>query len=230
MEDRRMFNVLIVEDIEATSMWMADLLSQAFQDVNILSCHTLATAHAILGKQSLALALVDLNLPDGSGIDLIPVIRQQNPETRIIVMTIFDDPEHIFAAIRAGAMGYLLKDQSEKILLNKLQGVMAGDPPLSPIIARKILEQVRQQSTKEITQTTASYTLNRVSEAQINLNCREKDILIFIAKGLNRTEIAELLSLSPHTIARYIKDIYQKLDVNSRAEAAIMACRIGLVQ
>ncbi|MGV6808804.1 MAG: response regulator [bacterium] len=223
-----MFNVLIVEDIEATSLWIADLLSQAFQDVNILSAYTLSDAQALLGQQSLALALLDLNLPDGSGIDLIPAIRQQNPETRIIVMTVFDDPEHIFAAIRAGAMGYLLKDQSEKILINKLKGVMSGDPPLSPVIARKILEQVRQQAS---TITSSAYgALNSVPEAHINLNEREKDILVFIAKGLNRTEIAELLSLSPHTVARYIKDIYQKLDVSSRAEAAIMACRIGLVQ
>ena len=160
-------------------------------------------------------------MPDGSGLELIPCIRRQNSETRIIVMTIFDDHEHIFAAIRAGAMGYLLKDQSEKLLINKLRGVMEGDPPLSPAIARKILEQLQHTETNPN---------NYIEPLYINLNKREEDILVMISKGMNRTEIAEIMSLSPHTIARYIKDIYQKLDVNSRAEAAIMACRIGLVR
>ena len=218
-----MFNIMVLEDIEATGDWMKALLLKTFPDVTVIVCHTLAEAREQSGKQSLALALLDLNLPDGSGLEIIPLIRQQNPETRIIVMTIFDDQEHIFKAIRAGAMGYLLKDQSEKILINKLRGVMEGDPPLSPAIARKILEQVRsghEQPEK-----------SHVDPAlHINLNHREEEILILISKGMNRTEIAEILSLSPHTVARYIKDVYQKLDVSSRAEAAIMACRIGLIR
>lgn len=216
-----MFNVMIVEDIDSTSRWMESLLQKAFPDVKSIICQSLKEAKVELGKHTLALALVDLNLPDGSGLNLIPSIRQQNPEIRIIVMTIFDDHEHIFSAIRAGAMGYLLKDQSEKLLINKLRGVMEGDPPLSPLIARKILEQVRRNDT------------NKGAEFEpihINLNKREEDILVMIAKGMNRTEIAEIMSLSPHTIARYIKDVYKKLDVNSRAEAAIMACRIGLIR
>ncbi|MEZ5537032.1 MAG: response regulator transcription factor [Thiolinea sp.] len=218
-----MFNIMVLEDIEATGDWMKALLLKTFPDVTVIVCHTLAEAREQSGKQSLALALLDLNLPDGSGLEIIPLIRQQNPETRIIVMTIFDDQEHIFKAIRAGAMGYLLKDQSEKILINKLRGVMEGDPPLSPAIARKILEQVRS-SHEEPENSQIDPALH------INLNHREEEILILISKGMNRTEIAEILSLSPHTVARYIKDVYQKLDVSSRAEAAIMACRIGLIR
>ena len=173
-----MFNIMVLEDIEATGDWMKALLLKTFPDVTVIVCHTLAEAREQSGKQSLALALLDLNLPDGSGLEIIPLIRQQNPETRIIVMTIFDDQEHIFKAIRAGAMGYLLKDQSEKILINKLRGVMEGDPPLSPAIARKILEQVRsghEQPEK-----------SHVDPAlHINLNHREEEILILISKGMN---------------------------------------------
>lgn len=216
-----MFDVMIVEDIEATSVWMETLLKQAFPDARTISFKSLAEAKAHLGNQTLALALVDLNLPDGSGIDLIPAMRQQNSETRIIVMTIFDDHDHIFSAIKAGAMGYLLKDQSEKLLINKLRGVMEGDPPLSPLIARKILEQVRQPNSNQG---------DNFEPIYINLSKREEEILVMIAKGLNRNEIADIMSLSPHTIARYIRDVYQKLDVNSRAEAAIMAYRIGLIR
>ncbi|EIJ34024.1 response regulator [Thiothrix nivea] len=218
-----MFNVMVVEDVESTCNWMQVLLGKAFPDVKVVFGHTLAEARGQLGQQFLALALVDLNLPDGSGLELIPHIRRHSPETRIIVMTIFDDHEHIFNAIRAGAIGYLLKDQSEKILINKLRGVMEGDPPLSPLIARKILEQVRDSDPIQ-----ENHAVN--PPLHIDLNQREEEILVLISKGMNRTEIAEILSLSPHTVARYIKDVYQKLDVSSRAEAAIMACRIGLVR
>ncbi|MCB1985924.1 MAG: response regulator transcription factor [Burkholderiales bacterium] len=217
-----MLDVLIVEDINATATWMKMLLKKAFPDVRTISCQSIAEAKACLSKQTLALAIVDLNLPDGSGLNLIPVIRQQNTETRIVVMTVFDDNEHIFSAIKAGAIGYLLKDQSEELLINKLHGVMKGDPPLSPLIARKILEQVRGEPD--------SNQGNNSGSMYFNLSKREEDILVMISKGLNRNEIAEIKSLSPHTIARYIKDIYQKLDVNSRAEAAIMAYRIGLIK
>ncbi len=217
-----MLDVMIVENIDATAIWMKTLLKKAFPDVQTISCKSIAETKACLNKQTLALAMVDLNLPDGSGLNLIPVIRQQNTETRIVVMTVFDDIEHIFSAIKAGAIGYLLKDQSEELLINKLHGVMKGDPPLSPLIARKILEQVRGEPD--------SNQGNNSGSMYINLSKREEDILVMISKGLNRNEIAEIKSLSPHTIARYIKDIYQKLDVNSRAEAAIMAYRLGLIK
>lgn len=217
-----MFNVMVVEDIEETCRWMEILLSEAFPDVNPISCHSLKEAKTLMNQQPIALTLIDLNLPDGSGLSLIPYIRQQTPETRIVVLTIFDDPEHIFSAIRAGAMGYLLKDQSERLLIAKLRGIMEGDPPLSPLIARMILEQIRGI---DINRSTS----NNVP-LDIDLKEREKEILVLIAKGMNRTEVAEIVSLSPHTVAKYIKDIYQKLDVNTRAEAAIMACRIGLIR
>ncbi len=217
-----MLNVMIVEDIEATAIWISTLLKKAFPDVRATSCQSIAEAEVFLGKQTLALALVDLNLSDGSGLDLISTIHQHNTETHVVVMSVFDDHEHIFSAIKMGAIGYLLKDQCEELLIQKLRGVMKGDPPLSPLIARKILEQVRQSDS--VNQS------NHSEPMYINLSKREEEILVMIAKGLNRTEIAEIKSLSPHTIARYIKDVYQKLDVNSRAEAAIMAYRIGLIR
>lgn len=134
-----MFNVMIVEDIHETCEWMERLVAEAFPDARPIKCHSISKARKCIKTGFPALALVDLNLPDGSGLSLIPLIRKQSPDTHVVVMTIFDDPDHLFPAIRAGAIGYLLKDQPEALLIGKLRGLIKGDPPLSPAIARKIL-------------------------------------------------------------------------------------------
>lgn len=211
-----MFNVLIIEDVQETSAWMESIILQAFPDAYCVPCYSLAEARKYIEKQSPMLAIVDLNLPDGSSLSLIPTIRARSPETIIVVMSIFDDPEHVFPAIKAGAIGYLLKDQPEALLIAKLRGVLNGDPPLSPSIARKILANFNNDSSV-------------THKPEVSLSSRDEEILLLVAKGMNRIEIADVLSLSPHTVARYIKDVYRKLDVNSRAEAAVMACRIGII-
>jgi len=215
-----MLNILIVEDLQATSIWMESVAKKAFGECHVLLSPSLLEAKKVIDQQRLAFALIDLNLSDGSGLELIPIIREKNPDAYIVVMTIFDNDEHVFSAIKAGAMGYLLKDQSEELLIHKLQGIMRGDPPLSPLIARKILEHVRHPDFNHS---------NSMETISFDLTNREKEILTMIAKGLNRTEIAEMLSLSSHTIARYIRDIYMKLDVSSRAEAAVIAHQMGLL-
>lgn len=214
-----MFNVIIIQNIREACHRIETLLYKAFSEAAITCCQSCAEAESLINRDNINLALIDFNLPDGNSLSLISCIRRHSPETYIVVMTIFDDPEHIFPAIRMGAMGYLLKDQAEEVLIAKLRGAMEGDPPLSPSIARKILEEVRQPVSSHNTEL-----------PQVSLSKRDEEILVMVAKGLNRTEIAGILSLSPHTVARYIKDIYKKLDVSSRAEAAIMACRIGLVR
>ncbi|HRJ53129.1 MAG TPA: response regulator transcription factor [Candidatus Thiothrix moscowensis] len=214
-----MFNVMVVQNMPEMCAWSENLLCRAFTEIGIISCRSCAEAEARCGEQPIALALVGLNLPDGNGLNLIAYIRHHSPDTRIVVLTAFDDPEHIFPAIHMGAMGYLLKDLAEEVLIAKLRGAMAGDPPLSPSVARKILEQVRHPGVN-----------HDAGLPQVSLNKREEEILVLVAKGMNRTEIAAILLLSPHTVARYIKDVYKKLDVGTRAEAAIMACRLGLVR
>lgn len=214
-----MFNVLVIQNMTEACVWVEKLLNDAFTEICIVSCQSCIEAERQLGKQTISLALVGLSLPDGDGLNLIACVHKNSPNTRIVVMTGFDDSEHVFPAIRMGAMGYLLKDQSSDVLIAKLRGVMQGDPAFSPSIARKILEQLRQ---------TTTHTDSKLPA--VNLSKRDEEILVMVAKGLNRTEIAEILALSPHTVARYIKDVYKKLDVGTRAEAAIMACRLGLVR
>jgi len=211
-----MIKTMIVEGVYETSEWMVGLIERAFVDAYTVRCHSIADALKQVKIFHPALVLLDLNFPDGNGLSLIPVIHKQSPDTHMVVMTAFDDPDHLFPALRAGASGYLLKDQPEEQLITQLRGLVKGAPPLSPSIARKILLYFSNSKTHN-------------NKLNIVLAERDEEILVLVSRGLNRSEIAEILSLSPHTVARYIKDVYKKLDVNSRAEAAVMACRIGLI-
>lgn len=211
-----MLKTLIVEGLYETNEWMAGLIAKAFPDAYTIKCYSIAEARDYIRTEHPALVMLDLNLPDGSGLNLIPVIRKQSVDTHVVIMTVFDDSGHLFPALRAGASGYLLKDQPEDQLISQLHGLTKGVPPLSPTIARKILMHFNKGGVG-------------THKPDIILGERDEEILVMVSRGMNRSEIAEILSLSPHTVARYIKDVYKKLDVNSRAEAAVMACRIGVI-
>lgn len=222
-----MYNALIVEDTEETSFWLKKILETAFAGIKITICTNCAETRTFIQQNTISLALVDINLPDGSGLDLITDIRQLFKDAYIITTTIFDDDDHILTALRNGANGYLLKDLAETIFIQKLRGILTGDPPLSPSVARKILHCFAEAAKKtSVVSTTDNVGSNHTAPT---LSPREQDVLILVAKGFSRKEIAELLHLSSNTVARYIRDVYQKLNISSRAEAAVEACRMGLV-
>jgi DNA-binding NarL/FixJ family response regulator len=158
------------------------------------------------------LALIDLGLPDGNGTDFIAELNRRSPETICVVASIFDDNQHIFPALRAGAQGYLLKDQGQEAITELLQGSIAGRPPLSPAVARKMLSHFRVAP----------------ELAQPMLTERETAVLRLIARGLTTAEVACVLNISTNTVPSYIKEIYRKLNVSSRAETALTARNLGL--
>jgi len=159
------------------------------------------------------LALIDISLSDGSGIDLVEDIISSEAQTYIVMVTIYDDDEHLFASLRAGARGYLLKDLSREDIEKQIQGIIKGTPPLSSSIARRLLAHFNKP----------------VQSHKHSLTQRENDVLILISKGCTRQEVAKKLSISANTVAEHIQNIYQKLNINSRAEAALEACRLGLI-
>lgn len=211
---------LIIEDHYETGQWLSALVSKAFEHVETHHVLTITEADQFILNNTINLALVDINLPDGSGIDFLARLQLCSRDTYSVIVTIYDDADHLFPAIRAGADGYILKDQSDEIITEKLKGILKGDPPLSPAIARKMLEYFRSENQAE----------HNHHRYKLNLTRREEEVLVLVARGLSRREIAETLNLSIHTIARYIKDLYRKLDINSRAEAAIIACQVGLIK
>ncbi len=205
---------LIVDDLPSSRDWLAQALHLAFPGIAIDSAANLADAARLIEPPP-PLALIDLGLPDGSGVQLIERLRGH---TLCIVATVFDDDAHLFPALRAGAEGYVLKDQNPDALADMLRGIAAGQPPLSPSIARRLLRHF------------APAPQQAQAPAESDLTPRETDVLRLTAKGLTRQEVAQLLQLSAHTVAGYLKDIYRKLSIGSRAEATLEAARRGLVE
>ena len=212
-----MQNVLLLEDHPETRQWLVEILHSAFISVQVHEAASIAQAINLLTEGSYELALVDLNLPDGTGVEFIRALKKQSPATYTVVATIFDDDEHLFPALEAGAEGYLLKDLSSENFIESLKGIIKGEPPISPSIARKLIGHFNKP-------------VNHIlKENQSELSNRETEILRHIASGLNRAEAANLLNISQNTVASHLKKIYQKLNVSSRAEATLEALRLGLV-
>jgi DNA-binding NarL/FixJ family response regulator len=210
----------ILEDLPESQAWLSEALTQSFPGIQIDTAFTLQEARERLGHSPAKgqsampdIALIDLGLPDGSGVELIEFIQRRSPATLCIVASIYHDDGHIFPALRAGARGYLLKDQPVAAIVSALTGIAGGQPPLSPAIARRML----------------SYFQPAQSLPDPCLTERETEVLRLIAKGMTQAETARLLAISQHTVSGYVKELYRKLNVNSRAEAALLARDMGLV-
>ncbi len=207
---------LVVEDLPAPAQWLAAVLEESFAGIRVDVASSLAEARTILEKRSPDIALIDLGLPDGSGVDLIRDIAQSQPHCQCVVTTIYADDRHLFPALRSGASGYLLKDQPKERVVSALRGIASGEPPLSPVIAQRLLRVFGQDQAE--------------TAAQDNpLSSREREALVLIAKGYKLPEVAEQLGVTRNTAAGFIKSIYRKLNISSRAEATLEAARMGLV-
>lgn len=226
-----MQTALVLEDFADTRTWLCEVLREAFLNIDIAEAATVQQAKTLLNKQNFDLALIDLNLPDGSGIDVIKAITAKTPTTYCVVATIFDDDQHLFSALQAGAQGYLLKEQPKQQFIKNLSGLLHGEPPLSPPIARKILRHFQSSGQAHpIEQMPTKVQTPARSNSSLQLSGREQEILTLVAKGFKRNEIGPMLDISPHTVATHLKTIYSKLNVTSRAEATMEALRMGLVQ
>jgi DNA-binding NarL/FixJ family response regulator len=212
---------LLVEDQPRTRDWMISVLARAFPDMEVAAAATLREAGLWLktyeenGAAGLTLALIDLGLPDGSGIELVRSLAAKHPSVLPVVATIYDDDAHLFEAIAAGSQGYLLKDEEADQLVSYLQRIEGGEPPLSPSIAHRMLAHFRRAPPPK--------------PDDAGLTPREIETLTLIARGLTIAEAATQIGLKPQTVAGYVKVIYEKLSVSSRAEATLAAARRGLV-
>jgi len=208
----------------------------ASPDIRLMS---LASTRA-QGLQSLESApadvlLVDLGLPDGSGIDVIRAAHTLWPTCAVMVCTAFGDEAHVLQSIEAGASGYLLKDSEPENMLHEIRSLHGGGSPISPLIARQILMRFRA-APSTAPSTTPSPALAAPAAApapaaseQAVLSSREKEVLELITKGFTADEIARLMQVSQHTVQTYVRRIYSKLNVNSRAEAIYEARHQGIL-
>jgi DNA-binding NarL/FixJ family response regulator len=207
---------LVLEDQLPLARWLVETLEECFPGIQVQHAATLAAGLRLSASQAPDIALVDLGLPDGSGIELIRDLVNRHPACHVVVTTIYADDQHLFAALRAGAQGYLLKDQPREKTLQALRGITAGEPPLSASIARRLLRVFGGDA-------------GQAEAAEKRLTPRETETLSLIAKGYKIAEVAASLGVSHNTAHEFIKSVYRKLKVSSRAEAALEATRLGLV-
>ena len=217
-----MKRALIVEDLPTIREWLADVAQTAFPLVEVVTLGRRGDALECLKTQTFDLALVDLGLPDGNGVDVVSALHRTQPKAVPVVVTIYDDDDHLFPALQAGAFGYLLKEQPKDVLVSQLVRITQGEPPLSPPIARRVLAYFAGAHERRT-------RLIRAVEDEVALTERETEMLQRVAKGYTLPEIAAQFGLSRHTVADYIKQVYRKLGVSSRAEATLEAARRGLV-
>jgi DNA-binding NarL/FixJ family response regulator len=215
-----MKTILLLEDLPEIRAWLRKLVLQVFPGSTIHESARVHDAIAVVGAVKFDLALIDLGLPDGSGVDVVTKLRDLQPEAQSVVVTIHDDDEHLFPALQAGAYGYILKEQAAELITDKLHRISQGEPPLSPSIARRVMAYFTEKARPQP---------HRASPLpNVSLTDRESEVLLRVAKGYTLPEIGVQLGLSRHTIADYVKQIYRKLNVSSRAEAALEAQRLGL--
>ena len=134
-----MNNVLLLEDLPEIRAWIKALVLQVFPKAHIAEAARVHDAIGLVSAIRFDLALIDLGLPDGSGVDVVAALRESQPETQSVVVTIHDDDEHLFPALQAGAFGYVLKEQPREHFTEQLQRISQGEPPLSPSIARRVI-------------------------------------------------------------------------------------------
>lgn len=159
--------------------------------------------------------LMDIDMPIMNGIEAVNIATELYPETRFIMLTVFDDDEKIFDAIKAGAIGYLLKDETvDRIITAVKEIVEFGGSPMSPRIARKALQLLTQ----------ANVDIKKQIEESV-LSEREMDILKGLVQGLDYKSVAEKLFISPHTVRTHITNIYKKLHVSSKSQAIMLAVK-----
>lgn len=214
-----MHNILVVEDHDDTRMWWQNHLGDIFPEASVFGAATLAEARLLLSDGRFTLAILDINLPDGSGISLLKEITLNHPEMYSVICSIYDDDRHIFSSLRAGAKGYLLKDQPRKKQLVQLREIVHGQPPLSPGVARRILSYFSEGGMAQ----------HETKNYPTRLSHREEEVLTLIAKGYSRPEVTKLLGITLNTVSGYTKTIYQKLNISNRAEAVVEAVKLGLI-
>lgn len=206
--------VSIVEDNPTTLKYLEALLSGSGR-IEVVGAYSSGTeALRKIPEKTPDVLIVDLGLPDISGIDVIKKMREQSQDLEILVLTMHENREHLFSALKAGATGYLLKGTSSIEIIKAIEEVSDGGVPMSPRIARYIIEEFQN---------------NKIKGIDSGLTSREKEVLKGISEGLSEKELADKLLLSSHTIHTHIKNIYRKLHVRSRIEAILKAKKKGII-
>ncbi len=244
--------VLIIEDNPVARSFLCRVVRESFSDaMEITEVGDLENARRQVAKLAgsspdagFKLILVDLELPDGNGMEFLTELSG-SPSLKIVT-TLYSDDDHLFPALQCGADGYLLKEDRFEVLVEELQRIVRGQPPLSPAIARRLLSHFRPSSSGDSGTMPLNSGFGALSSSHApfsnsrsvaldpppeweRLTPRESEVLTYLSKGFTIKEIANLMGIKWFTVNDHIKSIYKKLNVSSRAEAAVLASKQGLV-
>ena len=212
-----MIRVAIIEDDPILSAHFADAINAAANMMVVNTANSVISGSGLIDAGGYDVLLCDLGLPDGDGTTLIAQEAAKGRDTDILVITQFADQQKVLDSIRAGARGYLLKDQRIDSCIEAIMEIRRGGSPISPVIARRIMEQMVEDRSP-----TLPSPVSPLSE-------RETEVLQLLARGFSYAECGEILHVSLNTIGFHVKNIYRKLEVNSRAEALFEAGSQGLI-
>ena len=211
--DARPLRLLVVDDHEVVRQGLVSLLERREHFQVVAEAGTAAEAVEMARKFEPDLVVMDVRLPDGSGIEACREIRSEFPNTKVVILTSYPDEEAVLSAIIAGASGYLLKQIRGRDLVSSLESVGRGDSLLDPAVTEKVLDRVRRIAT-------GTYT-----DEMAQLTQQEQKILLLVAEGKTNKEIASEVFLSDKTVKNYVSSILSKLNLERRAQAAAFVAR-----
>ncbi len=218
------YNTPITVSIVEDDMHFLDRLKVAVETADGLVLGSVDTrvkdARKNLLKDRPDIILVDLSLPDGSGLEILNCIYEHKLDSKAMVISGFHDEKNVFAALEAGALGYIHKLEDTQAIIAGIEQMLDGDSPISPVIAKLMLKKFQRRAPAAIE--TGLPTVE-------NLTDKQQSILLLISQGFTSQEIAEKQGISYHTVTTHIKNIYGKLQVNNRAEAVYRAREQGLI-
>lgn len=213
--------IILTEDDDPVRRRFVSVLSNWDGCRLVADCATLAATEQAIRAHEIDLLITDCNLPDGSGIDAIALLRHLQPQAEAMVISVLADEATVLNAVRAGATGYLLKDAGAIDLIAAIQDLLAGHSPISPRIARLLM---RTLGAAQVAKAPPAPAPGGV------LTAREMDILWGIAKGFTNAEIADRLGISRQTVPVHVRNIYRKLETTTRTETVFEANRMGLIR
>ncbi len=199
--------ICIVEDDAEFRATLAECLEETPGYRCLCQCGNAEEAIRKIPPLKPEVVLMDINLPTVSGVECTRQLKRLCPSIQVLVLTVYEDSEHIFDALKAGANGYLLKRADPLQIINAIQEAKQGGSPMSSQIARRVVQSFHEET--------------RALPQETNLSPREEEILRELAKGYSSKEIADRLNISYHTVKVHLKHIYEKLHVRSRTEALI---------
>lgn len=209
----------IIDDNNFLIKSVKDKLS-FFEDIQVsfIANDGVQCMEKLLANKRTDLILMDIEMPIQNGIETTSLVKQKYPQIKVIILTVFDDDENIFNAIKAGADGYLLKETPPKELYDAMVQTLDGGAVMTPSIAMKTLKLLRNPLAIQVEK-----------QEEITLTVREIEVLEQLSKGLTYTVIADNLFISPSTVRRHIENIYTKLQVHSKIEAVALAKKRNLI-